>query len=189
MWFSKNVFFLQKYKSVMWTSYVQVCFCFFFFKSPSCVYVFKLSCFSLLLPLFFPEKFFDVCLPAQSEQRRRAIGSCPTFFCFFLKFHPNTTSDRKITLKTSEHTHTHTRTHARTRTSVLTRRAKVWPTGSKHLRRCGQCTGNKYSHSEKSQRVQACPHTLLIWMCLHEWLLMRSTTGPPDFYVPGSARR
>lgn len=104
--FLKTFFFLQKYKSVMWTSYVQV-----FFPDHPAVFMFLNSlAFLCCSHFFFPEKFLDVCLLAQSERRRRAIGSCPTFFRFFLKFHPNTPSDRKITFKTSEHTHTHTHT-------------------------------------------------------------------------------
>ncbi len=43
--------------------------------------------------------------------------------------------------------HVHTNTHTHTQSTHVANR--------EHLRCCGQCTGNKYSHSEKSELVQA----------------------------------
>lgn len=121
---------------------------FFFNLSPSCCNVgFKtllLFFFINLLPFLF-QKFLILFLLARLERRRRAIGSRPTFFLLFLKFHPTTSPDKKKkkNIKICERKRTHS--HAP--------RARI--ANREPLRCRGQCTGNKYSHSEKSELAQA----------------------------------
>lgn len=98
-------FFLQKYKSVMWTSYVQIG------SSDHPAVLMFLN--TLAFPYcshFFSWKVLR-CLPPGSVGAETEAHRFLSYFfsAFFLTFHQTTPADRKITFKTSERTHTHTR--------------------------------------------------------------------------------
>lgn len=86
-WFSKNFFFSPKIQKC----HVNILCTGFFSGSPSCVYVFKLSCFSLLLPFFFSWKVLRCLPPCSVGAKEEGHRFLSYFFLLFSKVSPKHT--------------------------------------------------------------------------------------------------